>query len=81
MKCIILQLLTRHLHVSLKYANKHSAKWNSVGFKIGKSVPTKDLHEITYDVSQPLENLENENESTSLGSNVVEIYQLFFSNM
>ncbi|KAL5069250.1 hypothetical protein RYX36_020137 [Vicia faba] len=51
---------------------RHSAKRKSAGLKAGKSRPTEDLHEIKYDVSQPLEEtLANENESTSLGSNDV----------
>ncbi|KAL5059945.1 hypothetical protein RYX36_031549, partial [Vicia faba] len=49
----------------------HSAKQKSAGLKAGKSGPTVDLHEMKYDASKPLENLENENESTSLGSNNV----------
>ncbi|CAL5209026.1 unnamed protein product [Lathyrus oleraceus] len=50
---------------------RHSARRNTAGFKAGKSGPIEDLHEIKYDASQPLENLANENGSTSLGSNDV----------
>ncbi|CAK8572948.1 unnamed protein product [Lathyrus sativus] len=48
-----------------------SARRKSTGLKAEKSGRTEDLPEIKYDASQPLENLANENESTSLGSNDV----------
>ncbi|KAL5054479.1 hypothetical protein RYX36_035161, partial [Vicia faba] len=50
---------------------RNSAKQKSAGLRAGKSRPTIDLHEIKYDASQQLENMANENESTSLGSNNV----------
>ncbi|XP_058742033.1 shugoshin-1-like [Vicia villosa] len=50
---------------------RDSARRKSAGLKAGKLGSTEDSHETKYDASQPLENLANENESTSLGSNDV----------